>query len=94
MVNAAAFTLLCGAIAVSLVVFNPQKSVYDIGLYLLHMGIVVFVVGMMIFALKGTSHYLTLSDLLSVTEDVKIILKAFTVGAMCSTKQQKLHMCA
>lgn len=61
------FILLGGAIAVSLVVFNPQKSIYDIGFYLLHMGIILFIVGMIVYGLKGASHYVTLPNIASVT---------------------------
>lgn len=65
-VTAVIFVFLGGAIAVSLVVFNPKKSIYDIGFYLLHMGIVLFLVGMAIFGVKGSSHYVALPNVSSV----------------------------
>ncbi len=71
MVSALIFILLGGAIAVSIVAFNPQKSFYDIGFYLLHIGIVIFILGMMIFALKGSEHYVVLPALSSVTDEVE-----------------------
>ena len=67
-VSAVAFTLLGGAIAVSLVAFNPRKSFYDIGFYLLHIGIVIFILGMMIFAVKGSSRYVSLPDISSISD--------------------------
>lgn len=73
--NAVVFILLGGAIAVSIVAFNPKKSFYDIGFYVLHMGIVLFLAGMMIFALKGSSHYVALPNLSSITEDVELLMK-------------------
>ena len=75
MVNAVIFVLLGGAISVSLVVFNPQKSIYDLGFYLLHTGIVIFVAGMLIFALKGSEHYVNLPSLSSVTQQVENQMK-------------------
>lgn len=75
MVSAVIFALLAGAVAVSLVAFNPQKSIYDLGFYLLHTGIVLFIAGMMIFALSGSSHYVNLPSLSSVTKDVENQMK-------------------
>ena len=73
--NAVIFTLLGGAITVSLVAFNPKKTFYDLGFYILHTGIVIFIAGMMIFAFKGSSHYVALPDLSSVTENVEDQMK-------------------
>ena len=67
--------LLGTAIAVSVVAFNPQKSFYDIGFYLLHTGIVIFLAGMMIFALKGSSHYVALPDLSDITRETENHMK-------------------
>lgn len=75
MVNALIFSLLSGSVAVSIVTFNPQKSIYDLGFYLLHIGIVIFIAGMMIFACKGSAYYVTVPDLSSVTEDVENQMK-------------------
>ncbi len=74
-VSVVLFVLLGGSIAVSVVVFNPQKSIYDIGFYLLHVGIVIFISGMIIFAVKGSSYYVALPDLSSVTEEVENQMK-------------------
>ena len=75
-VNAVIFTLLGGAIAGSLVAFNPRKGVYDLGFYILHTGIVVFIAGMMIFALKGSSHYVALPNLSSITDSAENMIKS------------------
>ena len=74
-VSTIAFVLLGTAIAVSVVAFNPQKSFYDIGFYLLHTGIVIFLAGMMIFALKGSSHYVALPDLSDITRETENHMK-------------------
>lgn len=78
--TAVIFILLGGAIAVSLVVFNPQKSIYDIGFYLLHMGIVLFLVGMAVFAVKGSSHYVALPDIASVIATEKELKNNYSFG--------------
>lgn len=75
MVSAVIFVLLGGSVAVSVVAFNPQKSLYDIGFYLLHIGIVIFISGMIIFAVKGSSHYVALPDLSSVTQETENQMK-------------------
>ena len=75
MVSAIVFILLGGAIAVSIVAFNPQKSIYDLGFYILHMGIIIFVAGMMIFAVKGYSLYVNLPSLASVTQEAENQMK-------------------
>ncbi|MBO5936810.1 MAG: cytochrome c biogenesis protein ResB [Clostridia bacterium] len=75
-VSAVVFVFLGGALAVSVVAFNPQKSIYDIGFYLLHVGIVIFISGMIIFAVRGSSHYVALPDLSSVTEEVENQMKS------------------
>ncbi len=74
-VSAVIFVSLGTAIAVSLVAFNPRKTFYDLGFYILHTGIIIFLAGMMIFALKGSSHYVALPDLSSVTEDTENLMK-------------------
>ncbi len=74
-VSCAVFLLLGGGIAVSLVAFNPRKSFYDLGFYILHAGIVIFLAGMMIFALKGSSHYVSLPNIASVTKAAESQLK-------------------
>lgn len=75
-VSAVIFALLAGAVAVSLVAFNPQKSIYDLGFYLLHTGIVLFIAGMMIFALSGSSHYVNLPPLSSITQEAENQMKS------------------
>lgn len=74
--NALIFTLLGGSIACSLIVFNPKKSIYDLGFYILHTGIVIFLAGMMIFALKGSSHYVALPNLSSLTDSAENLMKS------------------
>ena len=79
-VTAVIFIFLGGAIAVSLVVFNPQKSLYDIGFYLLHMGIVLFIVGMAVFGLKGSSHYVALPNISSVESAENELKSVYGLG--------------
>ena len=75
-ISAVIFILLGGAISVSLVVYNPRKSFYDLGFYILHTGIVIFLAGMMIFTLGGSSHYVSLPDISSVTDSVEAQMKS------------------
>ena len=65
-VNAIIFIVLGVAISISLIAFNPGKSFYDLGFYILHTGIVIFLCGMIIFGVKGSSHYVSLPNLSSV----------------------------
>lgn len=44
---------LAAAILVSLVAFNPRKNAYSIGFYILHIGIVMFLVGSFVFTVSG-----------------------------------------
>lgn len=79
-VTAVIFIFLGGAIAVSLVVFNPQKSLYDIGFYLLHIGIVLFIVGMAVFGLKGSSRYVALPNISSVVSAENELKSVYGLG--------------
>ena len=55
------------AIAVSVVAFNPKKTVYSIGFYVLHIGIVAFLVGMMGYSVAGVETYASPVNTSSVT---------------------------
>ena len=48
-------SLLGLAIAVSVVAFNPRKGAYSIGFYLSHIGIVMFLVGCLVYTIGGHS---------------------------------------
>ena len=41
------------ALAVSVVAFNPKKTFYSIGFYVLHIGIVLFFIGSLVYAVSG-----------------------------------------
>ena len=45
------------AISVSVVAFNPKKTIYSIGFYVLHIGIVAFLVGMIGYSVAGVETY-------------------------------------
>lgn len=45
------------AISVSVVAFNPKKTIYSIGFYVLHIGIVAFLIGMIGYSAAGVETY-------------------------------------
>ena len=55
------------ALAISAVAYNPKKTVYSVGFYVLHIGIVAFLVGIMGYALGGTETYAAPANVGSVT---------------------------
>ncbi len=63
--------LLGVAIAVSIVAFNPRKTVYSIGFYLLHFGIVIFLIGTMVYAISGSVHYVAAPNVGSITNTME-----------------------
>ena len=69
---------LCGvALAVSVVAFNPKKSFYSIGFYVSHIGIVLFLIGSLVYAVSG-----------QVTNAAPPNIKSFTPAIEYQMKQQ------
>ena len=54
--------LLAAAIAVSLIAFNPKKNAYSIGFYVLHVGIIMFLLGSFVFTVAGERVNLSLME--------------------------------
>ena len=64
-------SLLGIAIAVSIIAFNPRKGFYSIGFYLTHIGIVMFLLGSLIYSTSGYSVTVAVPDGGSITPIVE-----------------------
>lgn len=71
MPTVAVLSLLGVALSVSVVAFNPRKSVYSIGFYLSHIGIVLFLVGSLVYAVSGEVTNAAPPNLNSITPTVE-----------------------
>lgn len=60
-------SLLGVAIAISVVAFNPKKTIYSVGFYALHIGIVLLLVGVLGYGIGGTDLYAAPVNVGSVT---------------------------
>lgn len=68
-------------LAISLVAFNPKKSFYSIGFYVLHLGIVLFLIGSLVYAVNG-----------EVTNAAPPNVKSFTPTIEYQMKQQGIDV--
>lgn len=66
----AVFSVFVLCLAVSLFLFNPKLSVYHIGFYLLHAGIVIFLVSGLIYTVSGQSVSAAPPNIQSITPTI------------------------
>ncbi len=59
------------AIAVSLIVFNPRRNFYSIGFYVLHLGIVLFLIGSFVYTVSGSEIYVSPPNKSSFTDVIR-----------------------
>ncbi|MBE6608565.1 MAG: cytochrome c biogenesis protein ResB [Ruminococcaceae bacterium] len=76
------------AIAVAVVAFNPRKGFYSIGFYLAHIGIVMFLVGSLLYSVGGYSVTVAVPDGGSITPliEYQMIQKGLTSDDIASLK--------
>ena len=81
-------SLLGLAIAVSVVAFNPRKGAYSIGFYLSHIGIVMFLVGCLVYTIGGHSVTVAVPDGSSITPTIEyqMLQKGLTQDDIASLK--------
>ena len=83
-----ALSALGVAIAISVVAFNPKKNAYSIGFYILHIGIVLLLVGVMGYSLGGTDLYAAPVNVGSVTSvmEYRMLQMGYTDRQIASLK--------
>lgn len=76
------------AIAVSVVAFNPRKNVYSIGFYVLHIGIVLFLIGSLVYAVSGISTNAAPPNVSSITPTIEYRMRqmGYTDDAIANLK--------
>ena len=67
--------MLATALAVGLAVFVPRKNIYSIGFYVLHAGILLFLVGSALYKMWGYSVQVAPPNVASLTESVQTALR-------------------
>ncbi len=76
------------AISVSVVMFNPKKNFYSVGFYLLHIGIVLFLSGCLVFTVSGAKTNVAPPCVSSITPTVeyKMIQQGITRAQISNLK--------
>lgn len=67
--------VLAASLVVSIVAFNPRKGFYSIGFYVLHIGIVLFLVGSFIYTVSGQKSTVSPPSISSFTPAIEYRMK-------------------
>ncbi len=68
-------TIMGIAVAAAFLAYNPCKPVYSLGFYILHIGIVVFLIGTLVYHISGDVAYVNLLNGESVTPTISYRLR-------------------
>lgn len=72
--------VLAIALIISIVAFNPRKGFYSIGFYVLHIGIVLFLVGSFIYAVSGVKTNVAPPSVSSITQTIEYRMQQMGVS--------------
>lgn len=69
------------ALAVSVVAFNPKKNFYSIGFYVSHIGIVLFLIGSLVYAVSGNVTNAAPPNVSSITPTIEYQMNQMGIQA-------------